>query len=793
MNTEHLLAHYEKIADAPDAIARLRRFILDLAVRGKLVPQDAGDEPTSELLTQIAKEKARLVKAGEIRKDKPLPPVDEEADFDVPPTWQWTRLGVVTSYIQRGRSPKYAASDGSLVVSQKCVQWRGLDLAVAKQITSESLADYEDVRFLRDGDLLWNSTGTGTIGRVIRLVNPPAKLVCDSHVTVVRCLEVDPEYIRTWLRSDHVYSLIEDRAAGSTNQVELTAQMAINQVVPLPPLAEQHRIVAKVDELMGLCDRLEAARARREAVRDRLAAASLARLNAPDPETFQADARFALQALTAVTTRPDQIKALRQTILNLAVRGKLVPQDANDEPASDLLKRIATEKAQGVKEGKARRQDSLPKIDLEQAPFELPSGWTWGRFPEVGTFGRGKSKHRPRNDPALFNGGEHLMIQTGDVARSQGVIETYTNKYNDFGLSQSFKWPKGTLCITIAANIADSGILSFDACFPDSVVGFIPASMFENARYFEYFVRTAKANLLEFAPATAQKNINLEILTQVLIPLPPLAEQHRIVTKVDALMALCDRLEASLTATAATHRRLLDALLAEALAPTDARPSDVSDRQTVASADDDPEKVIFAERSAYILSLAYVRHRFARRERTFGHVKAQKILHLVEAEAGFDLGRAPMRDAAGPNDFKHMLAVEQWAREHERFVFENNGAGYVLRQLSDFDKSLATEHGPEPSARAIATRLIDLFVPMDTRQAEIFATVYSAWNNLLIEGQAPTDTEIVWAARDGWHPDKLKLPARDFFSALAKLRLEGIVPKGTGKFVHGPLQKDLFN
>jgi type I restriction enzyme S subunit len=294
-------------------------------------------------------------------------------------------------------------------------------------------------------------------------------------------------------------------------------------------------------------------------------------LNAADPKTFEADARFVLDALPALTTRPDQIKQLRQTVLNLAVRGKLVLQDSNDEPASELLKRVAKEKARLVKEGKAKRQNPLPDVDTDQAPFELPVGWAWGRFPEVGTFGRGKSKHRPRNDSSLFNGGEHLMIQTGDVARSHGVIETYSSKYNDFGLSQSFKWPKGTLCITIAANIADSGILSLDACFPDSVVGFVPASMFQNARYFEYFVRTAKANLLEFAPATAQKNINLEILTQVLIPLPPLAEQHRIIAKVDALMALCDRLEASLTATAAARRRLLDALLAETLMPAEDR------------------------------------------------------------------------------------------------------------------------------------------------------------------------------------------------------------------------------
>lgn len=268
-----------------------------------------------------------------------------------------------------------------------------------------------------------------------------------------------------------------------------------------------------------------------------------------------------------VAEAPDAITRLRRFILDLAVRGKLVPQDPNDEPASELLKRIAKEKARLVKEGKAKRQDVLPEADLHQSPFELPARWAWGRFPELGTLGRGKSKHRPRNDPALFDGGEHLMIQTGDVARSQGVIETYTSKYNDFGLSQSFKWPKGTLCITIAANIADSGILSFDACFPDSVVGFVPSPMFENARYFEYFVRTAKANLLEFAPATAQKNINLEILTQVLIPLPPLAEQHRIVAKVDELMALCDQLEAARQEREARRDRLAAASLARLNTP----------------------------------------------------------------------------------------------------------------------------------------------------------------------------------------------------------------------------------
>lgn len=235
MNAERLLQLYDRISEAPDAITKLRKFILDLAVRGKLVERDPEDVPAAELLRKVQQEKARLIESGQIKRLRRSCAADQPHPFVRPANWAWTTLEEVTSYIQRGKSPKYATEKGIPVVSQKCVQWSGLDLSVARIIKDESLASYEEIRFLRSGDLLWNSTGTGTIGRVIRLVDPPPKLVCDSHVTVVRCLLVDPEYVRTWIRSDHVYGQIEERAAGATNQVELTAQMANSQVVPLPP------------------------------------------------------------------------------------------------------------------------------------------------------------------------------------------------------------------------------------------------------------------------------------------------------------------------------------------------------------------------------------------------------------------------------------------------------------------------------------------------------------------------------------------------------------------------------
>ncbi|EHA17205.1 restriction modification system DNA specificity domain protein, partial [Halomonas sp. HAL1] len=175
-------------------------------------------------------------------------------------------------------------------------------------------------------------------------------------------------------------------------------------------------------------------------------------------------------------------------------------------------------------------------------PFDLPKGWAWARFPELGVFGRGKSKHRPRNDPKLFSPGIYPLVQTGEVSRSGNLISEYHSKYSEVGLAQSKLWPEGTLCITIAANIADSAILGFEACFPDSVVGFVPAKELQDkVEYFLIFMKTAREKLLAFAPSTAQKNINLQILESVLIPVPPKEEIERILRRMSEINYLCGR------------------------------------------------------------------------------------------------------------------------------------------------------------------------------------------------------------------------------------------------------------
>jgi type I restriction enzyme S subunit len=625
MNPEQLLQHFDRISEAQDAIPSLRRFILDLAVRGKLVEQDPNDESAAELLKRVQAEKALLMVKRRIRPNKDIEYSESADEAYSPNGWCWVHIDDI-AIIQGGKRLPAGAGfskektphiyirvtdmkDGTIRTDN--LQYITSDI---QKVISQYTIDKEDLYI----------TIAGTIGQIGRV--PPAldgqNLTENAAKIVFR--EIDPDFLYLVLSADAVQEQFRDKTKQMA-QPKLALKRIAGARFPLPPLAEQHRIVVKVDELMAMCDQLQAAQTEREQSRDRLVAASLNKLNQseqsrrpgmdcrdPDfrdesnakPTTPAAiltkqpteiaeappgylpvnwvpaipagttgfdDVRFVLENLPRLTTRPVHIKQLRQTILNLAVHGKLVLQAPNDEAAAELLNRIRVELDASLNEKKQKKGEQLPKVDLDQAPFDLPIGWAWARFTELGVFGRGKSKHRPRNDSSLFENGRHLLVQTGDVARSNGVIESYTNKYNDVGLAQSFKWPAGTMCITIAANIADSGILSFDACFPDSVVGFIPASVFPNARYFEYFVRTAKANLLEFAPATAQKNINLEILNSVLIPLPPLAEQHRIVAKVDELMALCDQLETQLTTTATDSRRLLEAVLHEALLPATAQ------------------------------------------------------------------------------------------------------------------------------------------------------------------------------------------------------------------------------
>jgi type I restriction enzyme S subunit len=562
-----MLEHYDRVADTGDAMPRLRHFILDLAVSGKLVPQDPRDEPASELLNRIVAEKAWLLGRGKISRRQVEAVSGDDAPFKLPAKWCWTRIGDICSKTGSGSTPRggksvYRAGGVPFLRSQNIYN-DGLHLDDVAYIDQETHRKM-DGTVVRSGDLLLNITG-GSIGRCCLIPESFSEANVSQHVAIIRIAVNGIEhFLHRLVLSPYFQAFVFDEQTGA-GRGGLPKNKMDQIPVALPPLAEQHRIVAKVDELMSLCDRLETSRAEREATRDRLAAASFARLSAPDPESFQDDAGFVLNALPTLTTRADQIKQLRETILNLAVCGKLVPQDPSDKPASELLERIAAEKDRLVAAREIRKQQPLPRLQSVEAPFELPECWLWVRLGEIGFTQTGTTPSS--NNPEYF--GNYIPfvkpanLTGNDVDYSGGGI-------SKLGIAHSRVIKKSSvLMVCIGSSIGKVNVADRDICCNQQINAITP-HLVDNTRFTSialkahFFQKLVRANAGMGTLPIINKG-KWEILP---IPLPPRAEQGRIVAKVDELMGLCNQLEAALSETDATRRRLLSALLAEALIPT---------------------------------------------------------------------------------------------------------------------------------------------------------------------------------------------------------------------------------
>lgn len=569
--TAALLENFDLLAASVGGVARLRELILSLAVRGRVVPQDPNDEPASELLKRIRAEKDRLIEEGKIKRDKPLAAIPEdEKPYALPDGWEWVRLGNLCSYIQRGKGPSYAEKSKFLVVSQKCVRWYGLDLAPARCITPESLTAYDDSRFLLPGDLLWNSTGTGTIGRacLVREEHADRRLVADSHVTVVRSMAVNQTYLWRWIQGPDVQCLIERSASGTTNQIELATSTVLNQLVPLPPLPEQSRIVAKVEELMALCDRLEAEQGHAARVLGHWVDAALDQLaESADADEFRRHWQHLAAHFDTLFTTPESIDRLDATLLQLAVRGKLVPQDPNDEPAGELLKRIRAEKDRLIDEGKIKRDKPLPPVSEDEMPYVLPEGWEWVRLDAIADIGTGTTPSR--STPEYWNPPEVPWVASGETGKP--LISKTAESVSSLALQQTSLrlYPVHTLVIALYGQGKTRGQISellIEAATNQACAAIVPIlSSADHKEYIKQYFRKIYDEIREEAAGGAQPNLNVGKIKSTLIPLPPLAEQSRIVAQVEKLLALTASLKTRLTAAQTKQAHLAEALIAEAV------------------------------------------------------------------------------------------------------------------------------------------------------------------------------------------------------------------------------------
>lgn len=560
------------LAGTPNGIQKLRELILELAVRGKLVPQDPSDEPASELLKRIAEEKARLVAEGKIRKQKPLAEIGEEdKPFELPEGWEWVRLGEIAEVIRGVTYGKSDSSETLLLDYAPLLRANNINrvlnfeklVFVPKNLIAEQ-------QYVRCGDVViaMSSGSADLVGKAAQAeADYEGAFGAFCGVVRARNFELFP-FFGFFFQTP----LYRRRAAGHGKGIGINnLQKSVLETleIPLPPLAEQHRIVAKVDELMALCDRLEARQADAESAHARLVQALLDSLTqASDADDFAASWQRLAEHFHSLFTSESSIDALKQTLLQLAVMGKLVPQDPSDEPARELLKRIAEEKARLVAEGKLKKQKPLAEIDEKEKSFSLPLGWEWvclGRLCDV----KG-GKRLPAG--AAFSPTETPYIYIQVTNMKGGSIVDKNLKYIDSATRsaiQQYTISRDDLYITIAGTIADVGIV------PDRFDGM---NLTENAaklvfqiidrRWLQLALSSnfSRNQFLDKTNQLAQPKLALHRIADSIVALPPLTEQHRIVAKVDQLMSLCDQLKARLVAARQLHERLAGALLEQAVA-----------------------------------------------------------------------------------------------------------------------------------------------------------------------------------------------------------------------------------
>jgi type I restriction enzyme, S subunit len=570
MSPEHLLKHFEQIAEAPDAVPRLRRFILDLAVRGKLVEQDPADEPAGELLKRIEAEKKRLVKEVKIKKQISAQQDNTDGQpFGLPDLWAWSALGEVSLY----GLPDKVDSNKKLAADTWVLDLEDIEKDTSRlidRVCSEARPFQSSKTRFKKGDVLFGKLRP----YLNKVLVADADGVCTTEIVPVRALGgIAPEYIRLVLKSPLTMERV-DRLMYGMKMPRLGTNDALELNFPLPPLAEQHRIVAKVGELMALCDELEAAQAKRERRRDRLVSATLNGLNNGDTSSGTGDlpscqesARFFFNHLPRLTTRAEHIQQLRQTILNLAVRGKLVPQTMGDEPAFILQKRLTAEVKSYASQTGFTSSKPEP-VTNGTIPWPAPSGWIWTKLSMLcKSITDGDHQPPPKTDDGIaFLTIGNVTSGRLDFSNCRFVSEEY---YNSLAV---YRKPScGDILYTVVgATFGRPAMVDSDRnfCVQRHIAILKPTSEL-NVRYLCLLLASpfVYEQATRSTTGTAQPTVPLKPLRNFLIPLPPLAEQHRIVARVDELMALCDDVVAELTITATTRRQLLEAFIQEALTP----------------------------------------------------------------------------------------------------------------------------------------------------------------------------------------------------------------------------------
>jgi type I restriction enzyme S subunit len=540
MRLETFFEKFEMFADGPHAVAKMRELLLDLAIQGRLVAQSRDDEPAFKQIERIAAIKSKTGRVAKVQAGQTGSPAPEESGTLVPKGWEKASLAELVTVLN-GR----AYSKDELLAAGTPV------LRVGNLFTSKhwyySDLELEPEKYCDKGDLIF--AWSASFGPFIW---PGPKVIYHYHIwKLVLHSEAD-------LHKGYLYWFLQNktreikRAGHGVSMLHMTKEKMERLEVMLPPLAEQKRIALKVDELTELCDRLEAQQQERETRCAALVGASLARFaDAPTPASLD----FLFHKSYSIPPAD-----LRKSILTLAIQGKLVPQDSDDQPAGELLAEISRERDRLVRERAIRRQETPPLNDDDQ-PFAIPDTWAWTRLGQIADWGSGSTPARGSHE--LYGGGITWLKsgELNDTRQLAGSEETVTELALE---TCSFRRNKAgdVLLAMYGATIGKAAILAEPAVTNQAVCGGTPFAGVLNTYLFLYLVSQREQFHLA-SEGGAQPNISKVKIVGYPFPLPPTGEQRRIVEKVDELMALVDALESQLAIAHEAGSQLLEAVVAE--------------------------------------------------------------------------------------------------------------------------------------------------------------------------------------------------------------------------------------
>lgn len=572
-----LLSNLNLLATAPGGVARLRELILTLAVQGKLLPQNPQDEPASVLLKKIRAEKDRLIAEGKIKRDKPLTTIaEDEKPFEVPVGWEWVRFGDLVNASDAGWSPTCIGSPrrsgfwGVLKVS--AVSWGAFNASANKELPANlsPRPQYE----VKDGDFLLSRANTEELVARSVVVGKaePMLMLSDKIIRLDVSSLVSRVFLNLCNNASHSRAHYIANASGTSSSMKnVSRDVVLRGAVPLPPLAEQTRIVTRVEELMRLCDALE--------TKGQLAAAQHAQLvstllgtltDSATPDALAENWQRIASHFDLLLDRPQAVDALEQTILQLAVRGLLVPQDPTDEPARILLKKIRTEKDRLIAAGQIKRDKPLPPIADDEQPFAaLPQGWAWARVGDVVGMLNGYAFKSEWFKPAGVRLLRNVNIGHGrvDWTQPEFIDATMAAEFEQFALRE------GDVVLTLDRPIISTGLklavltASDLPCFLlQRVARLAPESKVISQ---EFLVLWMKSDLfmdtIDPGRSTGVPHISTKQVGNLVAGLPPLAEQSRIVARVESLRRLCADLRQRLSTSQTTQAKLAEALVENAV------------------------------------------------------------------------------------------------------------------------------------------------------------------------------------------------------------------------------------